>query len=231
MNRSPCVVASLVLACAALAAPAPKPQPFVTGWENPVDPDRDCKLKREKGTLVIEMPGSDHDYNPIRGQFNAPRLFRERDIDGDFVMQVRVRIDCRPFVQSTVAGQPSFVSAGFLVILPDNFCIRMEFGVSRKGSRKDGYAALIKWVHKKRQGGPFFLENGWKGDPYLRLERQDRDLSFSISSDGENWTPRTTTVGLPAKLKVGLAAYSTSSAPSKIQFDQFKLTLVRKKKR
>jgi hypothetical protein len=226
MNRSLCILATLLLASGVLAAPAPQQQTFVSGWSKPVDPDRDCKVRREKGTLIIEMPGSYHDYNPLREQFNAPRLFREREIEGDFVMRVRVRIEGQPSAQSTVEGQPSFVSAGFLVILPDNApltCIRKEFGVWRKGGGVDGHAVLRKWgkTDKEiREGGPFFLEGGWKGEPYLRLERQDGNLGYSISSDGEIWKDLGATVGINGKLKVGLAAYSTSSDPSSVVFDQ-----------
>jgi hypothetical protein len=52
MNRSLFALVALLLDCTALAAPAQKPQPFVSGWDKPIDPDRDCKIKREKGTLV-----------------------------------------------------------------------------------------------------------------------------------------------------------------------------------
>lgn len=234
MTRSLCVLPALMLAYTTLAAPAPQPKPFVSGWGKPVDPDRDCKFTRDKGALIIEIPGSNHEYNPRRGELNAPRLFRERDIEGDFAKQVRVQIDCRPSIQSTVEGQPTFVATGFLVILPDHAslaCIRMEFGVSRKDSGEDRYAALIKWNHEKVQGGPFFLENGWKREAYLKLERQGGDLTFSISLDGEKWKGLGVTVGIREKLKVGLAAYSTSTEPSKVRFDQLKLKRGKKKER
>ncbi len=238
MNRSLLALVTLLLACAALAAPVPKRQPFMSGWEKPVDPDKDCTIKREKDTLTMQMPGRDHDYDPCRGRFNAPRLMREREIEGDFTMQFRVRIDCEPSVQSSVDGQPSSVSAGFLVILPTNapaVCIRMEFRASRKGSDVQGYIDTRQWGHHKRQGGKIVEggkgpENRWKGDAYLRLERRDGDLCDYISSDGEKWKGLGMIVGIREKLKVGLAAYSSSTDPSKVQFDRFKLTQDRKKK-
>ena len=52
------------------------------GWGNPIDPDKDCKFKREKDTFTIEMPGIDHDYDPVRKRSNAPRLLT--DIEGEF---------------------------------------------------------------------------------------------------------------------------------------------------
>jgi hypothetical protein len=238
MNHSLCVISALLLAYAALAAPAPKPQPFVSGWAKPVDPDKDCTIKCEKDALIMEMPGRDHDYDPRRGQFNAPRLCREREIEGDFVMQVRVRIDGQPSFQSAVDGQPSSVSAGFLVMLPQKYpcvCIRVEFRASRKGSGVHGYFDVRRWFDDKRQGrlveGARGREEEWKGDAYLRLARQDGNLGFAISSDGENWKRTGAIGGVREKLKVGLAAYSTSTDPSKVVVDQFTIRQGEQKRR
>jgi hypothetical protein len=112
MTRSLFALAALFLVCAAFAAPAPGP--FVSGWGSPVDPDRDCKIRRDNDALIIEMPGTDHDYDPLRERVNAPRILR--DFEGDFDMQLRVRIDCSPSIKSTVKGQPSYVAGGFLII-------------------------------------------------------------------------------------------------------------------
>ena len=46
-----------LLASAADPDPDPEPNPFASGWDKPVDPDKDCKFKREKGGLTIEVPG------------------------------------------------------------------------------------------------------------------------------------------------------------------------------
>lgn len=109
MSRSIYVLVVFLLASVILAAPAPPP--FKAGWDKPLDPDSDCKFTREKDSLTIELPGTDHDYYPLRGRVNAPRLLRE--IEGDFEMQVRVRFDCRASATSTVEAQPSLVSGGF----------------------------------------------------------------------------------------------------------------------
>lgn len=84
---------------------------------DPLDPDKDCKIKCDKDALLIEMPGTDHDYAPVRKRFNAPRIFC--DLEGNFDVQLRVRIDYRPSAQATVKGHPSFISAGFLLIHPE----------------------------------------------------------------------------------------------------------------
>lgn len=230
MNRSLFTLAALLLTPAILAAPAPKPQPFVSGWEKSVDPDKDCNIKRVEDTLIMELPGRDHDYDPCRGQFNAPRLLREREIEGDFVMQVRVRIDGQTSVQSTVDGRPSSVLAGFLVILPTNaqtMCMRIEFGAVLNGSGVEGCVPFRSWGYSKKRGriveGGQVLEKGWKGNAYLRLDRRGGSFNYSISSDGEDWKSLGGMGGLREKLKIGLAAYSTSAQPSKVIFDQFQI--------
>lgn len=240
MARSLFALAALLMTtCAVLAAPTPKPHLFVSGWEKPVDPDKDCTIKRDKDTLIMEMPGRDHDYNPLRRQFNAPQLFREREFEGEFVMEVRVRIDCQPSAQSTVDGQPSSVSAGFLVMLPQNvplMCYRMELRASRKGSGVHYFFDVRRWFQGIRQAGRIVegakgRDDEWKGDAYLRLERQDGNLGFAISSDGENWKRSGAIGGVKEKLKIGLAAYSTSTDPSRVVFDQLTIRHGEQKRR
>src|SRR5262245_34558282 len=84
----------LLLGCAPLAvaavvaapAPFPKPvKPWVTGWDTPVDPRRDCRFDRKGDKLTITVPGKGHGLYEDEG---APRLLRE--VGGDFGVQVRV---------------------------------------------------------------------------------------------------------------------------------------------
>ncbi|HEY7326292.1 MAG TPA: hypothetical protein VH592_01535 [Gemmataceae bacterium] len=84
MIRSLFALVALLLACAALAAPAPGP--FAGGWGSPHDPDKNCKIRRNNGVLTIEMPSNAHDFDPLHKRANAPRLVRE--VDGNFEIQV-----------------------------------------------------------------------------------------------------------------------------------------------
>jgi hypothetical protein len=274
MSRSVLAISVLCLVCTAFAAPAP--EPFHSRWSNPVDSDKDCKIRRGSGALIIELPGTDHDYDPARGRFNAPRLFCE--LEGNLDLQVRVRIDYRSSAQSTVKGQPSLVSAGFLLIYPETshrVCDRMEYAVSQQGSRIDTYAiapslaeprkriaaphgiegdhfAIMKtWICKQQQSDTKWdrgsqkqfindiWDRGWRKWPllekvdyaYLRLEQRDGWYNFFISPDGEKWTWLNAQPSLPANTKIGLAAYSTSSEPSKVRFDQLRLTRGKRNKR
>ena len=67
-------------AAAVVKAPSPSlpDLPFDAGWDKPVDPDSDCKFLINKNTLVIEVPGEDHDLGAERGVMNARRLLARR---------------------------------------------------------------------------------------------------------------------------------------------------------
>jgi len=244
------------------------PWDFVAGWGDPVDPDKDCKIKRSKDALDIEMPGSDHEYDPDRKQLNAPRLMSK--LEGSFDLEVRVRIDYRSSARSTIRGQPPYVSAGFLLVCPDNncwACTRLEYAVAPPGSKPvnnpianapakcsprrqnpapqdmeaDNYAVMQRWFREKDGGvqwfgNGFLWERGWQDWPlpdktdcaYLRLQGRDRDYCFYLSPDGDKWIPLTAQ-RLSAGTKVGLAAHTASSEPSRVRFDRIKLTQGKKK--
>ncbi len=249
----------LLAVCAVLAAPAP--DPFKSGWGTPVDPDRDCKISRDGGTLTIEMPGGDHDYDiprerligapgivefpgreraeGSRERLNAPRI--DREFEGDFEIQLRVRIDSRQSAKSSVKGLPSFVAAGFLVTFPDTFSTlfhRFQYGVAGAGTTAEGFATQLS---RSEGGGSVrgVCDKKWgkwpfKAKPehvYMRLERKEILLHCEISPDRKEWVSigGLNYIGLPSKLKVGLGAFSTSTEPSRVRFDQFKLIRGRKK--
>lgn len=273
MSSSVSLLTALFLSSAALAAPIPKL--LESGWYWPENPDNDCKIRRENGSLIIEMPGTDHDYDPMRKRFNAPRLLR--DIEGEFEIQVRVQIECQPSSKATVKGRPALVSAGFLLIFPEKdraVCDRVEYSISQHGSvlerytvtpmlaeprqknvdarevGEESYFVIKNYYCKERNSNnvwdrglleqyQMLCDRGWTNWPlpknanyaYLRLkQRAGGGYYFYMSSDGENWTAPGAHLGPPSKLKLGLAAYSSSSEPSTVRFDQLKIDRVRKKK-
>jgi len=266
----------LLIAGAVLAAPAPK-----DGWEH-IDPDHDCEFDIKKdGTVTIELPGGDHDLNPYRNRSNAPRLLRE--VEGDFVVQVRVSGSFRPSVKSSMDDEDSRVAAGLVLIPAEKNYIRLEYEASRinedrrrkeerlRNEKLKEKRALPRKEEPRLKAGlptgpvPVFMDigrgvfkvvlespqkQGRPGDEeqiYLCFERQGNAICQAISHDGKTWDahlyltgpqrpPQKPKSGLfaktgwsiqwgnfPRKLKVGLAAYSTSTEPFKVRFDQFKL--------
>jgi RNA polymerase sigma factor (sigma-70 family) len=217
---------------ARLARGTEKAGPFEAGWDKAIDPDKDCKFVHEKDALTIVVPGKDHDLGVERDKMNAPRLLR--DVEGDFVAEVRVGGDSfKPSADSTTTERKSFVGAGLVLMDGDKTYIRLErAGLHRDGElhtypnwelRKDG-----EW---KLAGGAFGLPFEYK-DTYLRLERKGDQVLGSYSQDGKEWTSLDPLeVTLPARLKVGIAAVSTSAEPFKPRFDAFKLTVSGDKKK
>jgi hypothetical protein len=107
----------------------------------------------------------------------------------------------------------------------------------KKGMRK-GKGNRPEWDHRMPKPlGDILWERGWQNWPlpekakyaYLRLDYREGWATFFISPEGEKWTQLGGQPYVPPKGKVGLAAYSTSTEPSKVIFDQLKLA--REKKR
>jgi RNA polymerase sigma factor (sigma-70 family) len=205
---------------------SPKPRndsPWVTGWDKPVDPDKDCKFIRDKGTLTIEVPGKDHDLGIERGLMNSPRLLR--DVEGDFVAQVRVRGTFKPSQDSTSNERIPFVGAGLLLMADEKTYIRLERAALRIGAEVKTYA---NW--ELREDGNWVLAGDASVQPledtetYLRLERKRDKLLASVSHDGKEWRElRSLEPTLPRKLKIGVAAGGTSMDVFAPRFDQFQL--------
>jgi regulation of enolase protein 1 (concanavalin A-like superfamily) len=61
---------------------------------------------------------------------------------------------------------------------------------------------------------------------YLRLQREGDCLLASVSQDGERWTElEPLDLRQPAKIKIGIAACSTSDVQFRPRFDDFHLTI------
>jgi regulation of enolase protein 1 (concanavalin A-like superfamily) len=224
MNRLFLTSVPLLSACIALAAPAPVNRPWVTGWDKPVDPDKDCKFARDKDTLIIEVPGKDHDLAIERNLMNSPRLLR--DVEGDFMAEVRVSGTFQPSQNSTSNERIPFVGAGLLLMADEKTYIRLERATLVKGGETKTYA---NW--ELRQDGKWVLAGAESVQPledkptYVRLERQGDKLLASVSHDRKEWKElNPLEVKLPAKLKLGVSGGGTSMDVFAPQFDQFQLT-------
>ena len=201
----------------------PEPNPFQSGWAKPVDPDKDCKFRREKGGLTIVVPGKDHDLGVERGLMNSPRLLRE--VEGDFVAEVRVGGGFSPSADSTTTQRIPFVGAGLVLMASEKTYVRLERAALRTGGEVKTYA---NW--ELRREGKWELAGKVVDCPlkekstWLRLQRKGDKLLAFVSEDGKKWIElKTLDVKLPAKLQVGVAAGTTSSAVFSPFYDRFTL--------
>ncbi len=219
------LLASLALACAALASdngPDPEPNPFQDGWDKPIDPDKDCKFRRQRGGLTIAVPGKDHGLAFERGRMNAPRLLRT--VEGDFLIQVRVSGALTPSDLSSAPSRVPFLGAGLVLMASEKTYVRLE----RAAFRRDMVSTYANW--ELRRDGDWVLAGDasvcpLKGEAaYLRLERKGDSLLASVSEDGKEWKQLPALeLKLPAKLKLGVTANSTCTEPFSPHFDRFEL--------
>ena len=230
MSRALCTLAWLAAAWAALAAPPADPtKPFEGGWDKPMDPDGDCKFRRDKGVLTIEVPAKDHDLGVERGLMNSPRLLR--DVEGDFVARVRIGGTFSPSTTSTTTQRIPFVGAGLVLMAGEKTYLRLERAAMFWQGAVKTYA---NW--ELRQDGQWVLRGDASVCPledketYVRLERRGDKLLAAVSHGGKKWSElKPLEVKLPAKLKLGLAAGTTSTEPFLPGFDQFELEKGRKR--
>jgi regulation of enolase protein 1 (concanavalin A-like superfamily) len=188
--------------------PAVAVQPAAASWDAPVDPDGDCKFQSERGRLTITVPGKPHDLRVDQGNKNAPRLLRS--CEGDFTVQVHVDGD---FSSSEYRG------AGLLLWAGEKTYFRMERAETINRKRlviermKDGQRILP---------GMELPLSAAACD--LQIKRSGKQLFVSYSEEKGIWHGLAPLdFELPAKIKIGVIAVSTSPAPFAPTFEQFQL--------
>jgi regulation of enolase protein 1 (concanavalin A-like superfamily) len=205
------------------ASGTPEPEPKgteLTGWGLAIDPDNDCKFTPGERKIAFEVPGKLHDLFFDGGPTNAPRVLRE--VQGDFVMSVKVAGEFKPGSKSTNPKSLPYLGAGILLWSDSDNNIRFErTSFLRSGKVVTGVA------FQEREGGysgAVHNELYKAGDCYLRLERRGSRILGAISSDGTNWKQlKPIDTVWPAKLKAGLTAISTSNEPFWVKFEEFDL--------
>jgi len=227
MHRNSLMLLGLLSACV-LASGAGRDEQTdpraLQGWGEVIDPDGDCKFSVEGEKLTIAIPGTDHALSVERGQMNAPRVLR--DVEGDFVAQVKVSGPFPTQAQGVVPTRRPFHGAGLLLWQdPENF-IRLERAELVVPGRNMSYASF-----ELRRGGRFERQGNAAELPvtgeelFLRLERRNGLVFGSVSSDGDHWTAlRPMAVDLPRALRVGIVAGHNTSTPFRPRFEGFTLS-------
>ncbi len=197
----------------------------IKGWGVVIDPDSDCQIKGDAGKVTVTVPGTIHDFS-IRMQ-NAPRVLQE--IDGDFILQVKVSGDFDPGNNPAVAGTVAFCSAGLMIWENEENYLRLERNLwYTPGGQALQYPPLLEyWKSKKLAFNvrstkePFFQGRS----THLRLERRGNQILASLSHDGFQWLAgKPVNTEFSKKVKVGILAINTSKRPLMAEFEEFRLT-------
>jgi regulation of enolase protein 1 (concanavalin A-like superfamily) len=201
----------------------PKEANVLKGWGQTIDPDGDCKFTLDQGKLTIKLPGTDHALAFERNQMNAPRVLR--DVEGDFIVQVKVSGEYPAGATSVVEGRVPFHGAGLLVYHDDKNYIRLERAELFSANTNINYAS---W--ELRQDGKFERVGNTGDLPltekeyYLRVERRDGKFYAGLSTDGVRWHGlEPITIDLPSRLRVGVAAGHNTSSGYEVHFTEFRL--------
>jgi regulation of enolase protein 1 (concanavalin A-like superfamily) len=225
-------VVALLLCCtllavaAVVAAPAPFPRPgrarpWFDGWDKPVDPVGDCKFDRTGDSLTITIPGKGHELDILQGRLKAPRLLR--DIEGDFIVQVRVRGNYR---QEDLVKFGMLRQAGLLLWGSRS---PLKYAQSAKAGQS-GYRLCGECGSSAVQGGVIALKAGppLQDAVTLCLTRRGSKVWMTANDDhGKTWRCNQGDfyqLHLAKKVKVGVFVEGTVEGTFQAVFDQFKLT-------
>lgn len=200
----------------------------IKGWGEIVDPDRDCTIREAAGKVTITVPGTPHDLSQFYPKKNAPRVLQE--VDGDFVVRVKVSGDFDPGNVAAEAGKAPFNSAGLIVWNNEQNLVRLERNIwlTPQGQAMCYPPLFEYWKNGKTANMPpqGTLQPFFQGrSTYLGLQRQGNQLLPAVSHDGRQWIKgNAITVDMPAKVKVGVIAVNTSRKPLTVDFEELKLT-------
>jgi regulation of enolase protein 1 (concanavalin A-like superfamily) len=195
--------------------------PTLSPWGDVIDPEADCKIQIADGGVSLEVPGSLHDLNPGIGKSNSPRILRE--IEGDFVAQVKVCGEFQPEAPPTREGAFPFNGAGLLLWLDADHCLRMECGAVLRNGRVGAFLLF----ERHELGRPVTRNNAYleEGDVYLKIERRGNRILAFYGTDGQQWAEaKPMQFEWPARLNVGFAAVNTAFSPLSVRFEDFSVS-------
>jgi regulation of enolase protein 1 (concanavalin A-like superfamily) len=197
-----------------------KKSPEIKGWGTVTDPGGDCTTREEKGRVIISVPGTYHDLNPTP-RFNnltAPRILQ--DVEGDFLVQVKVRPYARPKANTSTKIH-SYVGAGLLVMHDNKSFIRFLRSANGESGVLFSSAELYKDGKLVGDRGALVVDE----DTFLRLERQSDKFVASVSKDGQTWsTLPIPAIQLPKRVSVGVVAINSTTAVFAPEFEELKVT-------
>jgi RNA polymerase sigma factor (sigma-70 family) len=201
---------------------APAARRILKGWGEVIDPDGDCTIDLKDGRLTIRVPGRLHGLDAEVNKLNAPRVLRE--IEGDFIADLKVDGAIKPAGPSTSPNALPFLGAGLVLWSDEGNYIRLERAVILRGDQLMSYALFEERRDRRRvpPGGGIGVPDGTA--TVLRLERKGNQVTAQVGPDGLQWRafpPRI--VRMPARVKLGVAAISSSGAPFTFSLEGFRV--------
>ena len=214
------VVAAVLMTPSAFAQN--KPTASLKGWGEVIDPDGDCRIGQEGGTLSIAIPATLHDLSAEAGHMNAPRVIK--DIEGDLIAQVKVSGNFSHSGQRTSNRYLAYHGGGLVLWQDDRNYARLE-----RAALLDQNGQVVHYANFEiRRGGRRLRTPANVRLPdqsaFLRLERRQGKIFGSVSVDGVKWTAFDPFVIDPkGLLKLGVCAINTSTEPFTAQFSDLEV--------
>jgi hypothetical protein len=220
------VLLAFLLPAAVVAAPVPKERDeerLKRVFGTVVAPDTECEFELLPGDrLRVRLPGRAYTLDPSARASSAPRVVRE--VEGDFVLRVRVAEVIDKTAGPALRGQTPQVSAGLLLRAGDD--VRADLTRSHQ-SGQNGWSSSIRFG-ARQPGRGLGSSTGFQFDPkpvHLRLTRTGPKVRGEYSSDGKSWRRLTETdLPLGEKVSVGLFAAGGLDTAFEAVFDEFTLT-------
>ena len=197
---------------------------MIPGWGEFVDPEGDCKFRRDDEALTITVPGEVHDLWPVKSKVNAPLVLQ--DAEGDFTVEVKVAHVDRAAEGTVIPGTGSSTAfhAGTLVIWQDN---RNFVRLDRTDMNKAGRGSTSCYLHVFQDGERVVeVAELVKDTPtHLRLQRRGDQLTAAYSQDGgQTWQSfPVQKIGLADKVQAGVSALNATSRPCEVRFEDIQL--------
>ena len=232
MRRLHLAVLLLITPALTLAKPIPRDREsdlLVKHWGTPVDPGGECRFRLDDGKLSIKIPGKPHVMSAEIGQTNGPRVLR--DVEGDFIAEVRVSGPFPADPHSLIEGRWAFNGSGLLIWGDDKNYIRLER--ARMHIPNGAWRCWANW--ELRQNAK--ASGGWNGNNAtlleeaktvtLRVVRKGDTFTGSYRLDGGAWQELAPMhVPLGKKLQVGVVALQNTAAGYEATFEALRITLV-----
>lgn len=195
-----------------------QPGDILEGWGKAIDPFKDCEFNADKDSLKFNLTGSKHVQPGEQQSLNYPRVMK--DVEGDFVISVKVVGEFKPGGMSTTPKSIPFYGAGIIIWSdPDNY-IRLERAAVNRAGRVSTYVNFEEF--EGGTNGATHSEAMQGGDCWVRIERTGSRIQGSISFDGTKWKElKPIQTVWPNKLKVGLVAISSSSLAFQAAFEEY----------